>query len=469
MVAKALSPLGDIYAAICAIAKKETSYVEPINRFVRSRHDLANLTMLHASPTIDEDAKRATYKTIVEALQKRDVSLLRVEPPATGRIDLSSIIESVRPVVPITPPVPADDDEDKVIDAVTVPDTDDDEDEDEPPAGDKLAQLQRLLSDIVTPKSAPIDAAAVDKIVGRHIEAVNKRLTAELDAMHDKMAKAGAGVSKLEITINGATNVVEGLTHCQLSQVVTWVGANVPLWLWGKAGGGKTHLFYQVAAALGIKPYVVSIDPTTTINKLLGYRNLATGEFVEGLVYQPYKAGGLFAPDELDTGDPGVIAGLNALLANGHFLFPNGELVERHKDFRVLVGANTKGTGAVAGYTARNRLDAATLDRFAVIEFGYDEGLEIALSCGGKSNTPRWEPIEPAAEAKCREFVEWVQRVRKAAGESVLVSPRASYNGVKALRAGIRTTEVAEALVFKLVTSDTKARLINAAGPVPAL
>lgn len=473
MVAKPLTPLPDIYAAICRIVQTSSDYVQPINRFVKARHDIANLAMLQNSK-VSEDDKRATYKVIVEALQKRDMTMLLVQArksddtevaPATGRIDLTSIIDSVKPAVRVDP---IDVEAAPVVDTSTpLPDEDDEEDEAPTPAG-KLAELQRLLSEIVTPKSAPVDSAAVEKIVSRHIDAVSKRLTEEVQLLEKKLAERPAG-ARLEVTIREATHTVEGLTHYQLPQVVTWVGANVPLWLWGKAGGGKTHLFYQVAQALGLKPYVVSIDPTTTINKLLGYRNLATGEFVEGLVYQPYKHGGLFAPDELDTGDPGVIAGMNALLANGHFLFPNGELVERHKDFRVLVGANTKGTGAVAGYTARNRLDAATLDRFAVIEFGYDEGLEMALCVGGPSPTGRWKAIAPASEEACRKYVEWVQKVRKAAGESVLVSPRASYLGVKALRAGIQSAEVVDALVFKLVTSDTKARLLSAAGPLPAL
>lgn len=482
MVAKTLTPLPDVYAAICGVVQKNREFVEPINRFVRSRHDTANLAILYAHRTISEEDKRATFKAIIEAMQARDMSRLAatIPPAPAGRIDVASILSSVKPAesrmngtlelideTPATKPAEVDDDE-------TLPEDDEDETEEAPakPADSKLNELQRLLSEIVTPKSAPIDASAVNKIVSKHIESVNKRLTSELDAMHGRLAelvKSGGGTSKLEITINGATHTVEGLTHCQLPQVVTWVGANVPLWLWGKAGGGKTHLFYQVAAALGIKPYVVSIDPTTTINKLLGYRNLATGEFVEGLIYKPFKEGGLFAPDELDTGDPGVIAGLNALLANGHFMFPNGELVTRHPDFRVIVGANTKGTGAVAGYTARNRLDAATLDRFAVIEFGYDEGLERALCLGGTSPTSRWQPVKPPSEAYLGTFVDWVQKIRRAAGESVLVSPRASYNGVKALRAGIPPAEVAEALVFKLVTSDTKARLINAAGSLPVL
>ena len=54
-----------------------------------------------------------------------------------------------------------------------------------------------------------------------------------------------------------------------------------------------------------------------------------------------------------------------------------------------------------------------------------------------------------------------MQKVRAQVGNSVLVSPRASINGCKALRAGIPMDEVMEALVFKLVADDTRKRITD--------
>jgi sigma54-dependent transcription regulator len=254
--------------------------------------------------------------------------------------------------------------------------------------------------------------------------------------------------------------------HYQLPEILAWCNARVPIWLWGAPGAGKTHMGRQVAAIMGLMPYVMSIDETTTANKLLGFQNLVSGAFVPGWLYQPYKDGGLAILDEIDTGNPGIIAGLNALLANSHYLFPNGETVERHADFQVIACANTKGTGAVAGYTARQRLDAATLDRFAVLQLQYDDGLEMQIACGVRSETSPWKPCRPAGDAACKAWVAFVKTVRAFAGDKVLVSPRPSLLGVRALRAGIPIDDVAQALLFKLMAPDTVSRVKEACADV---
>jgi hypothetical protein len=255
---------------------------------------------------------------------------------------------------------------------------------------------------------------------------------------------------------------VDGVMHRQVTQVAQWVACDVPVWAWGGAGGGKSTFFYHVADCLGYgeRRRLVSMGPTTTASTLIGFCTAGDGSYREGLLYQPYKEGWLAGIDEPATGDPGVIAQLNAMVANGHYTFPNGETVERHPEFRLVCLDNTKGTGATAGYTARTRLDAATLDRFAVIEVGYDEALETLIATGaGEPGTP-WKGRKPGDYPDdCVAYVQWVQAVRKHVGKSVLVSPRASILGCKAIRAGIPVEEVKEALVYKLTTPDTKANI----------
>jgi MoxR-like ATPase len=254
------------------------------------------------------------------------------------------------------------------------------------------------------------------------------------------------------------------LLHPQVVQIATYVNADVPAWAWSGAGSGKTHMARQIAEMLELDCYVISVDPTLTVSKLLGYRNVANGEFVEGFLYKPFKDGGLVALDEGDTGDAGVIASLNSLLANGHYLFPNNETVKRHPKFRVIVFANSRGTGAVAGYVARNKLDAATLDRFALVEVKYDEGLEMAVATGEGSPGEPWKPAQPASQATLTAFVKWVQSVRAEVGQSVLISPRASMNGCKLLRAGVPMAEVVSAVVTKLCANDTITRIQEKCG-----
>jgi cobaltochelatase CobS len=257
--------------------------------------------------------------------------------------------------------------------------------------------------------------------------------------------------------------------HAQFTQVLAWVRADVPVWLWGAPGSGKTHLAKQIAKALDVPAFVASIDETTTANKLLGFQNLVSGDFVEGWLYKPYREGGLVCLDEIDTGNPGILAALNALISNGCYMFPNGETVEKHARFRVIACANTKGTGATAGFTARNRLDAATLNRFALVEFCYDAGLEMSLCCGIPSDSAQWEASDPADAGQCQKWVRWIQDARAKFGQSVLISPRASILGVRALRAGIPAAEVAHALVYSLCSADTVSAIKDRAGDPAAL
>lgn len=339
-------------------------------------------------------------------------------------------------------------------------------------SGDPADNLAAVLRAAMAAQRPPLDEDEVRELA--HDEATKAMNNGAFpidrvkDIVSEMLAEVKPAKSVLEVCIGGARNVVEGLRHSQLPQILCWLAAGVPLWLWGGAGAGKTTMARQLGAGLGVLPYVVSIDPTATMGKLIGFRNLVTGEFVEGLLYKPYKEGGLVCLDEIDTGDASILAGLNSLLANDYFLFPNGETVRKHANFYVMAGANTKGCGAVGWFSARVKLDGATLDRFACVELKYDEGLELAICCGGTSDSPEWKAVEyatdEAREAFCRPWVKWVQTVRKQVGNALLVSPRASMNGCKAIRAGIPIAEVAEALVFKLAAPETRQAILSHCG-----
>jgi hypothetical protein len=79
--------------------------------------------------------------------------------------------------------------------------------------------------------------------------------------------------------------------------------------------------------------------------------------------------------DEIDASDPNVLLYLNTL-ENGYMSFPD-KLVEVHPDFRLLATANPQDNHK--DYNGRSKLDAATLDRFDIIEIEIDPNLEQAL------------------------------------------------------------------------------------------
>lgn len=86
--------------------------------------------------------------------------------------------------------------------------------------------------------------------------------------------------------------LLDGCGQNDRRQFMAWVQASVPLWLWSKAGSGKTHMFRQIAELLAIKPWVLSCDETLIVSKLMGFRNAGNGGFAEGLVQALRKAAG---------------------------------------------------------------------------------------------------------------------------------------------------------------------------------
>lgn len=439
-----------------------------INAHVRAKTKHSNILLYHHNGASEEE-KAVLYKEIIAALIKDDPNML------LGDIAQGQAVAPVDPPMDKAPePAPEPEAQQQPQPRFTIPVTE--TDEPDPitwtKGPDPIVKLREALEAIGI-KGQSQDPKLVEKLVTDRLAAMQAAIDKRLDEINKDAQSAIAMAIKnlppraaIEIREGNKVRELKGVFHRQLTQAIAWVNADVPLWFWGEAGGGKTTMANQIAEALGIKPYVIAMHEDITVGKLMGYRNLANGEYVPGLLYEPYKNGGLGALDEIDVSAP-AIACANSLIANKTFMFPNGETVERHPLFRVVAFANTKGTGAVAGYTARNRLDAATLDRFAIVKLEYDEGLERCLVCGGNNPSEPWKCGGPASDELVKRWVDWVQACRRVAGGSVLISPRVTENGVKALKYGIPTEDVAEALMFKLVTPDTKARLLREAGAVP--
>lgn len=153
---------------------------------------------------------------------------------------------------------------------------------------------------------------------------------------------------------------------------------------------GKTHMSQQVAKALGKRFGMINGSAGTTESELFGtsYPNIATGEshFETTDFLECYENGGLFLLDEGDAMDPNCLLKLNSAIANGFCVVPKrreNRKAVRHKDFSFIMAANTWGTGATRQYCGRNKLDAATLDRFigGTVPMDYDANVEKRYAC----------------------------------------------------------------------------------------
>lgn len=184
----------------------------------------------------------------------------------------------------------------------------------------------------------------------------------------------------IEVKTEKETHKVQGCTHYEFETILKLVVADIPVFLTGPAGCGKNVICKQISEALGLQFYFS--NAVTQEYKITGFID-ANGHYQETQFYKAFTQGGVFMLDEMDASTPEVLVILNAAIANRYFDFPNGR-VDAHPDFRIVAAGNTYGTGADIEYTGRFQLDASSLDRFAVIEVGYDENIELAIADNDK-------------------------------------------------------------------------------------
>lgn len=152
----------------------------------------------------------------------------------------------------------------------------------------------------------------------------------------------------------------------------------------------------QVAEALGLDFYFS--NAVTQEYKITGFTD-AMGTFQESQFYKAFKNGGIFFLDEMDASIPEVLVILNAAIANRYFDFPAPiGYVEAHPDFRVVAAGNTLGQGASIEYVGRAQLDAASLNRFAVIKVGYDRNIETNCAQGDEALVDFIHDVRQASE-----------------------------------------------------------------------
>lgn len=167
--------------------------------------------------------------------------------------------------------------------------------------------------------------------------------------------------------------VLEDVFHENFEGILQLAQARMNIFIYGPTGSGKSHICSQIAKSLDLPFYFVSCTSGMS-EGVLGGRLLPTGdagkfEYTVSEFIKAYENGGVFLLDEIDAADPNVLLLVNAALANGQVAVPNRPekpYAQRHEDFICVAAANTVGTGADRLYSGRNKLDAATLDRFQI-------------------------------------------------------------------------------------------------------
>ena len=254
----------------------------------------------------------------------------------------------------------------------------------EPPA-----MLNALTATPSAPAPAPAPAAAgsLDALLAAVVDA---RVGARIAALEAELASRPTGAPTVRVSISGLPEVqLEGKAHTLLPEALRWAasrrrnGMRFNVALVGDAGTGKSTLAEQVAEALGLRFHPFSCSGGVAESKLFGRMtpNLNTGEEVyrASELVDYFRNGGVFLLDEMDGLDANVLTAANGMFEAKRWAAPSGEVIERHPDFILFSAMNTYGTGASRLYTGRSQLDAASLDRWVVLDCDYDAELERSL------------------------------------------------------------------------------------------
>lgn len=282
---------------------------------------------------------------------------------------------------------------------------------------DKVTVEQALAADIFVKMINAFQVANIDP------EMIRSLIKQEIENQPPK---------KLEIITPFGNVILEGSIHYRTELILKIVSLNHPVMMVGPAGCGKTSIGEKIAQALQLPFFVTStINDTHELTGFVdGYGKYHTTPF-----RQAFEYGGIWIADEIDAWDASALLAANSALANGFSTFPDvSQPIFKHQNFRMIATANTFGSGASRVYVGRNELDAASLDRFAVVDVEYDLTLEQQFSRGND----RW--------------LNYVWKTRKSVEEKKIrhvVSSRAIINGAIALEAGVSWKDVEEIYLFK--------------------
>ena len=239
------------------------------------------------------------------------------------------------------------------------------------------------------------DAASLRERISTMSEKANQ-LTLERDQLRKSLIEfkkeletiknSPTGFKEVVLRKGEKTKTLKGeVFHSVFADVVQLAHQRKNILVYGPTGCGKTVMARQVADALGLEFSAINCTSGMSESKLIGslYPIGDEGKYFDTEFLKRFEFGGVFLFDEFDAMDPNVALVINTALANGYISIPNrpDPIVKMHPDFVCIATANTLGTGASRTYSARNKLDMATLDRFNIgkVEMGYDSTIDEAV------------------------------------------------------------------------------------------
>ncbi|MEJ7805263.1 MAG: MoxR family ATPase [Telluria sp.] len=212
----------------------------------------------------------------------------------------------------------------------------------------------------------------------------------------------------------------------ELKDVILAAELNIPCYVWGHKGSGKSELLEQVAARTNRPMMRVQHTVNTEESHITGQWTVKGGETVFELGPLPIAMlnGWTYCADEYDFGMPSVLALYQAVLEGKSLVIkeapPEMRVIKPAPGFRFVATGNTNGSGDETGlYQGTLIQNSANYDRFGmVIHKQYmdkkSESLILQNHC----------KLTPADADKMIDFATQVRQAYDGAKISDTISPR---------------------------------------------
>lgn len=160
-----------------------------------------------------------------------------------------------------------------------------------------------------------------------------------------------------------------------LKNVLMGLEMNIPVYLWGHAGVGKSTMYEQVCAHTK-RPYIrVQHTANTEESHIIGQvlANESGTYFEPGPLAIAMKYGLVYNADEYDFAHASVTAVYQPVLEGKSLVIKEApsewRIIKPHKDFRFVATGNTNGSGDETGlYAGTNLGNAANYSRFGITD-----------------------------------------------------------------------------------------------------
>lgn len=160
----------------------------------------------------------------------------------------------------------------------------------------------------------------------------------------------------------------------ELKNVILALELNIPCYVWGHKGAGKSELYEQIAARTG-RPYCrLQHTVNTEESHIVGQWIVKDGATVFELGQLPLamKYGWMYVADEYDFALPSVLSVYQAVLEGKPLVIKEADAANRiikpHPNFRFCATGNTNGSGDDTGlYQGTSLQNSANYDRFGMV------------------------------------------------------------------------------------------------------